>query len=62
MSLRMLRLMAGLTQDDLARKLNVNHTAVSNWEKGKNKPCKKYHRLMASSLHVTEEQLRKELE
>lgn len=62
MSLRMLRLMAGLTQDDLARKLNVNHTAVSNWEKGKNKPCKKYHSLMASALNVSVEQIRKELE
>ena len=50
MSLRMLRLMAGLTQDDLARKLNVNHT------------CKKYHSLMASALGVSVEQLRKELE
>ena len=62
MSLRMLRLMAGLTQDELARKLNVNHTAVSNWEKGKNKPCKKYHSLMALALGVSVEQLRKELE
>lgn len=62
MSLRMLRLMAGLTQEDLARKLNVNHTAVSNWEKGKNKPCKKYHSLMASALNVSVEELRKELE
>lgn len=62
MSLRMLRLMAGLTQDELARKLNVNHTAVSHWEKGKNKPCRKYHGLMAKALNVSVEQLRKELE
>lgn len=62
MSLRMLRLMAGLTQDELARKLNVNHTAVSNWENGKNKPCRKYHGLMAKALNVSVEQLRKELE
>lgn len=62
MSLRKLRLMAGLTQDELGKKLNVDHAAVSNWERGVNKPLRKYHRLLATALHVTEEQLRKELE
>lgn len=49
-------------QEESKRKLNVNHTAVSNWEKGKNKPCRKYHGLMAKALNVSVEQLRKELE
>ena len=62
MSLKKLRLMAGLTQDELAKKLNVDHAAVSNWERGINKPLRKYHRLLATALNVTEEQLRKELE
>lgn len=38
MSLRTLRQHAGLTQSELGKKLNVDHAAVSNWERGVNKP------------------------
>ena len=62
MSRRTLRQHAGLTQSELGKELNVDHAAVSNWERGVNKPLRKYHRLLATALHVTEEQLRKELE
>lgn len=62
MSLKDLRRSAGLSQNELGKKLNVSHAAVSNWERGLNQPLRKYHRLLATALNVTEEQLRKELE
>ena len=39
MSLRTLRQHAGLTQSELGKKLNVDHAAVSNWERGVKSPC-----------------------
>ena len=62
MSLRNLRLSAGLTQAELGKKLNVNHSAVSNWERSVNRPLRKYHRLLALALDVPEEELRRALE
>ena len=62
MSLRTLRQHAGLTQSELGKKLNVAHAAVSNWERGVNKPLRKYHRLLALALDVSEEELRRALE
>ena len=54
--------MAGLTQEELAKALDVVPSTISNWETGKNKPCKKHRNRLRAALHVTEEQLRKELE
>lgn len=62
MSLKMLRIMAGLTQEKLAEVLDVVPSTISNWETGKTKPCKKHRNRLRAALHVTEEQLRKELE
>lgn len=62
MSLKSLRLQAGLTQGELGKKINVSHSAVSNWERGVSRPLRKYHHLMASALDVELEQLRRELE
>ena len=62
MSLRTLRQHAGLTQSEQGKKLNVDHAAVSNWERGVNKPLRKYHRLLALALDVSEEELRRALE
>lgn len=62
MSLKKLRRQTGLTQSELGKKLNVSHSAVSNWERGVCPPLRKYHRMMASALNVTEEELRRELE
>lgn len=61
MSLKTLRRQAGLTQKELGRKLNVSHSAVSNWERGLCPPLRKYHRLMAIALNISEEELRREL-
>ena len=62
MSLKDLRRRVGLTQIELGKKLNVDHAAVSNWERGVNKPLRKYHRLLALALDVSEEELRRALE
>ena len=62
MSLKLLRVMAGLTQEELAKALDVVPSTISNWETGKTKPCKKHRNRLRVALHVTEEQLRKELE
>ena len=62
MSLKLLRVMAGLTQEELAKALDVVPSTISNWETGKTKPCKKHRNRLRAALHVTDEQLRKELE
>ena len=62
MSLKLLRVMAGLTQEELAKALDAVPSTISNWETGKTKPCKKHRNRLRAALHVTEEQLRKELE
>ena len=62
MSLKLLRVMAGPTTEALAKALDVVHSTISNWETGKTKPCKKHRNRLRAALHVTEEQLREELE
>ena len=62
MSLKLLRIMAGLTQEELAKALDVVPSTISNWETGKTKPCEKHRNRLRAALHVTEEQLREELE
>jgi len=53
----MYREAAGLRQSDLAKKLDVDQTAVSNWELGKTRPLRKYHKKLARLLGCTVEQL-----
>lgn len=57
MTLKELRLAAGLQQADVAKKLNVTITAVSNWELGKNSILRKYHKKLAKLYGVTVEEL-----
>lgn len=47
MTLRELRVNAGLRQVDVAKKLTVDQAAVSLWERGKTTPCRKYHKKLA---------------
>lgn len=54
MSLKLLRIMAGLTQEELAKALDVVPSTISNWETGKTKPCKKHRNRLRAALHVTE--------
>ena len=57
MNIRSFREAAGLRQSDLAKKLDVDQTAVSNWELGKAKPLRKYHKKLAKLLNCTVEEL-----
>lgn len=57
MRIRFFREKAGLRQADVAKKLNVDQTAVSNWELGKTKPLRKYHKKLAKMFGCTVEEL-----
>lgn len=57
MTLKELRLAAGLQQADVAKKLNVTITAVSNWELSKNAILRKYHKKLAKLYGVTEDDI-----
>lgn len=62
MTLRDLRMMACLTQQQLAEVLFVGQSAVANWESGLSKPQRKYRPLLAKALHCTEEALERAME
>ena len=62
MRIRFFRERAGLRQADVAKKLDVDQTAVSNWELGKTKPLRKYHKKLAKLFGCTVEELLKEEE
>lgn len=57
MTLREMRERSGLRQEDVGNRLNLDQTAVSNWERGKTKPLRKYHRQLAKMYSVSEEEL-----
>lgn len=57
MNIKNLRLKAGMTQADLAKKLDVDQTAVSRWESGQNKPLRKIHKKLARVLGCTVDEL-----
>lgn len=60
LGIRKYREAAGLRQSDLAKKLDVDQTAVSNWELGKTKPLRKYHKKLSKLLNCTIDELLKE--
>ena len=55
--LKFYRIRAGLTQEEVARRLSVNQAAVSNWERGTNPPLQKYRRQLAAIYNVPESEL-----
>lgn len=55
--LKILRIKAGLTQQEIAKRLEVSQGAVCWWEKGVNKPLAKYQRELAKMFGVTKEYL-----
>ena len=57
MALKDLRIKEGMTQAELAEKLEVDQTAVSNWEKGKNPPLPKYRKKLCYIFRCREEDL-----
>lgn len=42
----------GLRQQTVAEALNVSQAAVSRWERGWNRPSKKYRPMLAELYHV----------
>lgn len=57
MKLKELRQRAGLRQEDVAKQLNVDQAAVSNWERGINPPLPKYRPMLAKLYGCTEDEL-----
>lgn len=57
MTLKELRERAGKTQAEVALKMHVDQAAVSNWERGINRPLRKYHKKLAKLYGVTVEEL-----
>lgn len=55
-----LRKRAGYTQKELARLLNVDQSAVSQWESGKTRPLRKMHDTIARVLGCTVDELRQD--
>lgn len=53
MNLKERRLAAGLRQVDVAKKLDVDQTAVSCWETGVNRPLPKYQKKLAKLYGCT---------
>lgn len=58
MGLKGIRENAGLRQADVAKKLRVNISAVSNWERGLNGIASKYIRPLTRLYGVTETEIR----
>lgn len=55
--LKFYRLKAGLTQDEVAKELDVTQSALSNWERGTNPPLPKYRKRLRALYHATDEEL-----
>lgn len=58
MELKGIRENAGLRQEDVAKKLHVRVSAVSNWERGVNGIASKYIRPLTRMYGVTETEIR----
>lgn len=57
MNIKILRQKAGMTQAQLAKKMNVDQTTVSRWESGDTKPLRKLHKKLARVLGCAVEDL-----
>lgn len=55
--LKFYRLKAGLTQEEVAKELDVTQSALSKWESGANPPLPKYRKKLRALYHATEEEL-----
>lgn len=55
--LRHYRVAAKLSQAEVAKRLNVDQSAVSNWERGTNPPLQKYRPQLAALYGVTVDEI-----
>lgn len=60
MTLKELRQKAGLTQEQVAKLIDVDQAAVSNWERGKYPPMRKYRVKLAKLYGCTVDELMEE--
>jgi len=51
------RLLAGMTQDELARKIRANNAAVVCWESDKRIPTPKYVKKLMDALHIPADEM-----
>lgn len=58
MTLKDLRQKAGLTQEQVAKIIEVDQAAVSNWEIGKYSPVRKYREKLAKLYGSTADEIR----
>lgn len=57
MTLKELRLKAGLTQTGVAKKLDVDQSAISQWENRATSPSRKYHKKIEKLYGCTMDEL-----
>ena len=57
MTLKDLRKARGLSQAQLADRINVTPASISLWESGKSRPLRKYRVALCQALACTEEEL-----
>ena len=62
LNLKELRLNAGLTQAEVAKKMHVSQAAVHRWETGDTRIARKHHKKLARLYKVTVEELFAECE
>lgn len=60
MTLKELRQKSGLTQEQVAKLIDVDQAAVSNWELGKYTPTRKYREKLAKLYGCTVDELMEE--
>ena len=58
--LRELRIAANLKQEEVAKKLNLDQTAISHWERGCTQPLQKYRKRLAKLYNVSVAELLEE--
>lgn len=57
MTLKERRVLAGLRQIDVAKKMDVDQAAVSKWESGETRPSRKYHKKLAKLYWCSVEEI-----
>lgn len=61
MTLKEMRMSAGLTQEELAKRLGVALATINRWEQGQNIPHAKYIKSLAKELNASPTAVVKEL-